>query len=375
MIKDFTIKIFENLDENIKYEWNKIMTRNTFSFSIFQTFDWQKNWIEQILKDNDKLFIILIKKNDTKQSTCILPMCIKKKRFFNILEFTGFPLSDFNLPICDSGYTENDFKNIFNLILNKNILNYKIDIIHLFNQPESFNSKRNTLYDSDLFLRLHDKISYKINIQNLGSIDNILDQKKFKSLKKDLGRIEKKFDKVQYLFCKTETEKSEVIDFVIKKKSEQYSREGSWNFLELDNYRKFIKSFINNKDLQLNYLKINDNLVSAHYGFLMEKTLYYIFPVYDYKFKDIAPGNLLLYRLINDHLSKSNYYFDFTVGGEKFKEKWSNCTVKMSDNFLTNSFMGQIYYLFQKLKKHLLKNNYLKKKLRLIYFKINKNEI
>ena len=85
-------------------------------------------------------------------------------------------------------------------------------------------------------------------------------EKKLKFIKQDFRRIEKKFHKVQYSLCKTEMEKREVIDFVIKKKSEQYIREGSWNFLELDNYRKFIKLFVNNKDLQLNYLKINDNL-------------------------------------------------------------------------------------------------------------------
>lgn len=374
MIEDFTIKVFENLDEDIKYEWNQIITRNAFSFSIFQTFDWQKNWIEQILKDNDKLFIILIKKNDKVQSTCILPMYLKNKKFFNILEFTGYPFSDFNLPICDSGYTESDFKNIFKLILKGNLLNDKIDIVYLFNQPESLNSNRNVLYDSDFFIKLHDKISYKIDIKNLGNIDNILDQKKLKFLKQDFRRIEKKFHKVQYSFCKTEMEKREIIDFIIKKKSEQYNREGSWNFLELENYQKFIKIFINNKNLQLNYLKINDNLVSAHYGFLMEKTFYYIFPVYDYKFKNLSPGNLLLYRIIDDHLSKSNY-FDFTVGAEKYKEKWCNYKVKMSDNLLINSFIGRIYYLFLRLKKYLLKNNYLKKKLRLIYFKLNNNEI
>lgn len=374
MIKDFTIQVFEHLDEDIKHEWNEVMVRNTFSFSIFQTLDWQKNWIEQILNDNDKLFIILVKKNDKRQSTCILPMCLKKKRFFNILEFTGYPFSDFNLPICDSGYTENDFKNIFRLVLKENLLNDKVDLVHLYNQPESLNSKRNNLYNSDLFLKLQDKISYKINIKNLGNIENILNQKNLKFLRQDFRRIEKKFHKVDYSFCKNEKEKREVIDFIIKKKSEQYSREGSWNFLELDNYQKFIKLFINNKYLQLNYLKINDNLVSAHYGFLMEKVFYYIFPVYDHKFKNLSPGNLLLYRIINDHMNQLTF-FDFTVGGEKYKAKWSNYKVKMSDNLFINSFIGRIYFLFLKLKKHLLKNNYLKKKLRLIYYKVNKNEI
>ena len=374
MIKDFTIQVFEHLDENIKLEWSEIMARNTFSFSVFQTLEWQRNWIEQILNKNDKLFIILVKKKDKRQSSCILPMCLKKKRFLNILEFTGYPFSDFNLPICDSGYTDYDFKNIFKLILKENLLNDKVDIVHLFNQPESLNSKKNNLYNSNFFLKLHDKISYKIDIKNLGNVRNILDQKKLKFLKQDFRRIEKKFQKVDYNSCKTDSEKREVIEFIIQNKSKQYNREGSWNFLELDNYQKFIKLFAKNEYLQLNYLKINDNLVSAHYGFLMEKVFYYIFPVYDYKFKNLSPGNLLLYRIINDHLSEASY-FDFTVGGEKYKEKWSNYKVKMSDNLFINSIIGQIYYLFQKLKKNILKNAYLKKRLRLLYYKLNKNEI
>ena len=106
----------------------------------------------------------------------------------------------------------------------------------------------------------------------------------------------------------------------------------------------------------------------------MEKVFYYIFPVYDHKFKNLSPGNLLLYRIINDHMNQLTF-FDFTVGGEKYKAKWSNYKVKMSDNLFINSFIGRIYFLFLKLKKNLLNNNYLKKKLRLIYYKVNKNEI
>ena len=40
--------------------------------------------------------------------------------------------------------------------------------------------------------------------------------------------------------------------------------------------------------------------------------------------------------------------FQQIVETEKYKEKWCNYKVKMSDNLFIKGFIGWIYYLFQK---------------------------
>ena len=77
-----------------------------------------KKWIENIGDKTGVLSIIFVEKLSDK-SKLLIPMIINSKNFINILQFTGYPFSDFNLSLGDNTFDNEDIKKIFELILQK----------------------------------------------------------------------------------------------------------------------------------------------------------------------------------------------------------------------------------------------------------------
>jgi len=121
--------------------------------------------------------IIIVTKYDNENSKLIIPMFVKKASFLNILEFSGYPFSDFNLAINDKDFEAFDIEEIFRLIIKKKLLNKKIDLINLTNQPEQVNQNKNLLFYLNSFVKTKITQSYKIDTNKYNK-NNILDQKK-----------------------------------------------------------------------------------------------------------------------------------------------------------------------------------------------------
>ena len=365
MKEKYKILIYDTFNDEVKNQWLEVENRNRSCITIFQSFRWQYNWFKFIGNKIGSMAIIIVTKHDNENSKLIIPMFIKKTSFLNIFEFSGYPFSDFNLAINDKDFETFDVDEIFRLIIKKKLLNKKIDLINLINQPEQVNQDKNLLSYLSSFVKTQITQSYKIDTNKYNEI-NILDQKKLKFLKQDFLRIEKKISDIEFFIPNDQHEKKKILDYIILKKSEQYDRNNSWNLFNKENYRDFLKSFIKENEIHISFLKINGKIVSAHYGFIYEKIFYYIFPVYDFKFRNLSPGNLLLYRLINSEKNKLNF-FDFPIGDEIYKKKWSNFTIKTSSDMKIISITGIFYFLFLKIKKIISKNIFLKKNLRKLY--------
>ena len=365
MKQNYKIKIFNELNKEIEDIWLDIEKKNRDKLTLFQTLNWQKKWIKTIGVNVGLISIIFVEKIPDK-SRILIPMVIISKNFLNILEFTGYPFSDFNLSLRDENFNSEDIKKIFEIILNKNFLKKKIDIIKLVNQPENIFGDKNPIYYLD-FLKIKENLSYKIQT-NLVVEKNILMKKENKFLKQDFNRIEKKIKNLNFKICENSSEKKKIINFISQNKSEQYQRSYALDLFSNKIYKNFFDSFIDNTNLNLSYIYTDDKILAAHYGFIYQNVFYYIFPVYDFSEKNLSPGNLLLYRLINHYLDKIDF-FDFTVGNEKYKEKWSNYSVKMSDNIKILTLRGYLYLFCNKFLRILFSNKKIKNFLKYIYIK------
>ena len=60
------------------------------------------------------------------------------------------------------------------------------------------------------------------------------------------------------------------------------------------------------------------------------------------KFGSFSGGNILLENLINFTQSKYIQVFDFTIGNESYKRKWTNETNDLFDVILTISILGKV---------------------------------
>ena len=64
--------------------------------------------------------------------------------------------------------------------------------------------------------------------------------------------------------------------------------------------------------------------------------------------KHFSPGKLLLYLLIRWSISKKLKFFDFGLGEEIYKKKWSNKTVNTYNYIKIKNLKGVFFYMFLK---------------------------
>ena len=144
----------------------------------------------------------------------ILPLNIKNQYSIKILSWSGFPFSDYNIPLIikDLDISYEDFKMIWKIVL-EGITN--IDCIVLQNQPKNIFTQKNPFY---YFL------NNKINNECYGiKLDNEFNLKKneLDNIKYQTNRL-KKLGNLNFKKAKSIDEKKKILNFIVQHKSQQY---------------------------------------------------------------------------------------------------------------------------------------------------------
>ncbi len=345
MSSENVIKIKEEFDLELQKEWEKFEKISNINF--FQTFKWQKYWYERC-GNKRKIIISLFYKK--KELVAIFPLNIKKQYYIDILNWNGFPFSDYNQPIIKINQSLNpkDFEFLISEIFSK----YKFDNVHLINCIIS-----NYLNNSKFISNKASKIIFNNN-----NSDNLIINYLKKKIIYEENRLKKKF--ILEINIDSNNEKEKILNFFITEKYKQLERTRAWNYLAFKEYKKYIYDLLefDQQNLCFSCLKIDKKIISSHIGYKFDNCYYYIFPVYDLKYKKYSPGNILLSRLIENYKDNNFHAFDFTVGNELYKNKLSNFVTHTYEYIAYTRFLGIFYYLKIKLKK-MIKILIFKKKL------------
>jgi len=133
---------------------------------------------------------------------------------------------------------------------------------------------------------------------------------------------------------------------MIFQKEERYKNTNVWNMFGKNYYKDFYYSLVKSNfcflNIHISAIKLGKKYISTHLGFFDDKTYYYLMPSFDsINFKLYSGGNILLENLIQFAQSKNLDVFDFTIGNESYKKKWTNQTTELFDIILTNSTYGK----------------------------------
>lgn len=327
------IRIKEEFDLDLQEIWEKFEKNSNASF--FQTFKWQKYWFEKCDNNQKNIIALLYKKEEL---VSIFPLNIKRQNFVNILNWNGFPFSDYNQPLIKKNQilSHQDFKFIVSQISSK----YKFHNIHLINCINC-----DYLNDKKIVSNKLSKLIFFKDNTDISIIDNLE-----KKIKYEQNRLKKKFNFEIYI--DTHLEKNKILDFFINEKHKQLKRTGAWNYLDLKAFKKYIHDLaeFDPKNLCFSCLKIDNKIISSHIGYKFNNNYYYIFPVYDLNYKKYSPGNILLFKLIQNYRFNKFYAFDFTIGDEIYKKKLNNSIAHLYEHIDYTRFLGIFYYFKIKLK-------------------------
>ena len=320
---EYQIKLFSKMNKELKEVWSNF--EKDSCHPCFNSLIWIENYITSFgdgeYHNKLRVFIIFFQN----QPVCIFPFEIINKFKINLLQWACNPKSDFNAPLQKKNFSfdKKSFKDIWNNILK---MIPEVDIIYLKNQIDFFGTSNNPF------------INYLQNSQE-GSIDQILLPKKWEDytsqvLKKKFyqdflrtKRLIKKKGKVEFIIAKKSEEKEKIIEILINQKKLQLTKNNidSFNTKDINFYKNFEKYKNNQFVTQVSAIKLNGELVAAHWGIVGKNYFYYLLPAMpDGDIKKFAPGKLLLSLLIRWSIAKKLQFFDFGLGEETYKKNWSN---------------------------------------------------
>ncbi len=352
----FKISVYKEFDENIKKIWKKIEKNESVTF--FQTYDWIYSWYLNVAKKNNKIEIAIILIQINEEVTDILPLCIENIYTFKILKFMGGYNTDYMSPISSTNsffkIKNNNLKQIKNLF-KKNLP--KFDIIHFQNLIEEHQKNKNFFISN--FNCKKQEISYKVNFKLL-SEDIYFKQvsKKFlNDIKRQIRRL-KQFGKLELVFPDSKKNFDLFVKSLIDLKDIQYKKTKN-SLFSYPGYKKMYIDYSSNpytkKIIHLCSLKIDNKIISSHYGFIKDKVLYFVMPAYDEKWYKYSPGNVMIYYLIKHCYKNSIRTLDFTDGENFYKRKWANEVKNIYEIHIIFTIKGFIFSIFLKIKLFLLK--------------------
>lgn len=342
------IKIFDKINSDFKDYYEKFYDRNSFHY--FYNFYWIKK-TESILKEKHISFkyIFIF---DNKKLILVLLLQIRQNKSIRVLEWFGLDLLEFHYPLIDKDLIIDKifFIKVWKLILSK-IKN--VDLIYLKKQPGKFILGYYNPFIEYLNPISKKKILYvdkKINNSWLEYYNNSFSSKHRYNHNRSLKQL-KKLGSVDFKIANSSSKKSEVLDLISNNKFKKDDNNYLKIFFSSKNLIKS-NSIIRNQDkIELYYLTLNNEIISAAVCFVDHDTMYYGIPFYfnSNQLKKISTGNLLLKFIIQNFYKKDLRYFNFGDGDESYKFNWSNNKTVVTENIFIRTIKGFCVYLYLKL--------------------------
>ena len=299
---------------------------------------WTNNWWENIGKyEHDEIKYLIFTDDNNKK--LVVPLVTRKYLGLKIIEVAGGKVSDYLSPIFHKDFeiTNNNLNYIKKEIFN----NFKNSDLIFFRKQKKYDLTQNPflLFDKPI-LGLHK--AYRIVFDKF--IENKTIKKIYNDNKRQLKRLNN-IDKSSFTVANDFDQKEIILKNMIFQKETRYKNTNVWNMFEKQYYKDFYLSLIksNFKFLKthISAIKVGNNYISTHVGFYNDNTYFYLMPSFDeVNFKLYSSGNILLESLVKFAQLSEIDIFDFTIGNEKYKQKWSNETSELYDVILSNSFYG-----------------------------------
>ncbi len=318
--------------------------KNNYIIEPFLDPTWTINWWENIGKNEyDEIkYLNFIDDNNHK---LIVPLVSRKYLRLKIIEVAGGKVSDYLSPIFHKDFELTNYN--LNYIKKEIFNNFKNSDLIFFRKQKKYNLIQNP------FL-LMEKPTKGLHKAYSVVFDKFIENKKIKKIYNDNKRQLKRLnniDKTSFVEASDFDQKKIILKNMILQKENRYKYTNVWNMFEKHYYKDFYFSLIKSNfkflNTHISAIKVGNNFISTHVGFYDDNTYFYLMPSFDGdNFKLYSGGNILLEHLVKFAQSRNIDVFDFTIGNEKYKQKWSNETNELFDVISSNSIYGKFAKLF-----------------------------
>ena len=166
------------------------------------------------------------------------------------------------------------------------------------------------------------------------------------TIRRKIKRLEEK-GKLEFFVAEDINQKKKILEWTIYQKKKQFQNTGALDIFKNDNEKEFYINLLEIHDyFHCSCIYQNEKIIASHVGINDNGNFLYLIPCYinNENLKNFSPGQILQIFLLRWCFEKKIYYFDFTIGNEKYKMGWNNSIKKLTNYYEPISFLGLIIY-------------------------------
>ncbi len=304
--------------EDLSAEWNRLWETDAES-EIFQKFEWVRAWWHAY-QERINLFCPVVYEED--RLIGILPL----GRTGSTLGFLGIPGSDFTDVICDETRTADVLNAVFSSLLQTQGWGQ----CELHRVPDH---SRLVRHISDLVPDVRRNVQQVLTGEGWTMLlgenrDKIIDQLLRKPyLKRHKNKLEKAG---RLVFHHIEDRDSALrnIEGLFQQHIRRRAMIGEASQFQDPDTRQFYRMMITQLDLRrelrFSVLELDDHAIAYHLGFEAKGKFVMYKPTFDIDSWEYSPGDVLLAKLLQYAKQRGVREYDFTIGGEQYKQHFAN---------------------------------------------------
>jgi CelD/BcsL family acetyltransferase involved in cellulose biosynthesis len=360
LISGIDIRIFTDFAEAAPV-WRQF--EETGTCYVFQSFDWLASWYDEIGRRMDVTPCLVSVKMTAeehagKDQLLFLPLGVEKRGITSRIIWLGGTVSDYLGPIIGAGYASFRQNHTFpQLWSHIHRALPQADAVWLQKQPALIENIANPFLELDCV-----PMPFSAHAVALpGQWAELYAAKTSAKTRAKERRKEKLLSAAGNLVFE-HTASLECVEPVmarlIEYKTLKYKQLGAVNIFAAYGIKNFLIGLAKRRGLSfqahLSFLAIGNHIVAAHWGVEFKGRFYYILPAFDEtNFKEVSPGSVLCRRLLQWACERELDVFDFTIGDEPYKIRWTDRTLPLAEFFQPNSFRGRVIVVLEATKRNL----------------------
>jgi len=313
--------LYHSFDATLEGTWRQLQEDS--DHYVFQTYEWLAHWQRTAGQNSHGIEPLVAVVSNSQRPLALFPFGIRKSGSARVLEFLGGGQCDYNAPLILPGiFTTEQFRDLWDKVLDSLPAH---DVRYFVRVPQQLGGLRNPFLD--IAPSFCEGFAYAAALpDSWGEFRCGLPAKFQKDNARMIRRLSE-MGRLEFVVAKTTSEFSDIVETMFTQKERRYKETGARNILADANTRTFYRGLMASVDrdahIHMSALMLDDEVLATHLGVFHRNRFYYLFPTYAGEaWAKFSPGRLLLEHLVQWAIANRLRVFDFTVGGETYKEIW-----------------------------------------------------
>lgn len=349
--------------EIIAHKWDEAIL-SSGNFNPFLLSDFIMTWFKHNQEIN-RLCIFVVYGDDNEKILGGIPLFLERRKFkygfAKVLRYIGSNAANYTEPL----YNASDIE-ILPILLDALAKRKDWDVLHLANVREKSqlieeyqNSPANC---KSLLYILQDHMDWAIDLtQGKGSFIASRPKKMIRDLRSKRKFASREYGQICLKEIKGRKDVEKYFDLYVKFSLSSFNRRNKKSTFSALNNKNFFREFLvimDKKDrLDAHILLAGEKVLAISFGYRFGKGFNWILTGFNYEYKYIRPGYLLIEELINEIVNRGETYYNWYGHPKFYKVQWCNMCSPLYQFFVVSpNYRGRLYKIIEHSKSSLKSN-------------------